>query len=229
GTDPALKDSQDRWYGTHRSPLAILFNRNELTRDTAPKTWDELLDPKWAGRIALRKPLASGTMRTFLCAMIARAPSVDEGIAWLERLDKATESYPESPQFLFDHIKRNPGLISVWLMPDVVLQRERNGYPFDFTVPAGTPVLTEGIAIVQGAPHGKWARTFYEFVTTREALVHQAKAYAKLPARTDIAPDELPPWMAEQPIDAMPIDWPRFAENESAWCGRWETEVYAKR
>jgi iron(III) transport system substrate-binding protein len=224
---PDSKDPQDRWYATHRSPLAIVFNQRGLTKETAPQTWDELLDPKWHGRVSIRKPPASGTMRTFLCAMIHRAASEDAGIAWLKRLHEATESYPESPQFLFDHLKKNPELVSVWLMPDVVLQRERNGYPFDCVLPPGTPVLTEGIAIIRGAPHPEWARKFYEFVTTREALAQQSRAYAKMPARTDVEPAALPGWMVNQSVDAMPIDWRAFARNEQAWCSRWEKEVYA--
>jgi iron(III) transport system substrate-binding protein len=226
--DEAFKDPQDRWYGTYRSPLAILFNNRRYTRATAPKTWDDLLAPAWRKKITLRKPSASGTMRTFLGAMILRAPSEDEGIAWLKRLHEATESYPESPQFLFDHVKRDPELVSVWLMADVVLQRERNGFPFDYVLPPGTLVLTEGIAILHGAPHPEWAKRFYEFVTSGEAQARHAHAYAKIPARLDIDPGALPAWMRE-PIDAIPIDWPAFARKEQGWCDRWETEVYPAR
>lgn len=222
----AEHDAQDRWYATYASPLAILFNVQGMTRAEVPQGWDELLDPKWRGRIVLRKPLASGTMRTFLCAMIARAESEDAGIAWLKRLQESVATCPESPNLLYDHLKKNPDRISVWLLPDVVMQRDRNGFPFDFQVPTQTPVLSDAIAIVKGAPHSEWARRFYEFVTTREALLHQARAYAKMPARRDIEPAALPEWMNAQPIAPMPIDWSVFAAKETAWCDRWEREVF---
>jgi len=225
---PEFRDANHRWYGTYRSPLAILFNTNHYTKDTAPKNWDDLLLPEWRGKVTLRKPLASGTMRTFLGAMILRAPNEDAGIDWLKRLHEATESYPESPQFLFDHVKRNEGLVSVWLMADVALQRERNGFPFDCVVPKGTPVLTEGIGIVKGAPHPEWAKRFYEFVTSAETVARHAHAYAKIPTRNDIPADALPAWMRE-PIDAMAIDWNSFSQKEQAWCDRWEREVYQPR
>ncbi len=226
---PEYRDPEDRWYATFLSPLAIMFNTRGNTRETAPHSWDELLDPKWAGRITLRKPLPSGTMRTFISAMIARAPDEAAGIAWLKRLHAATESYPENPILLFDHLKKQEGLISVWLMPDIVLQRERNGFPFDFFLPPQTPVITEGIAILRGAPHAERARQFYEFVTTKEAMAHQAKAYGKPPARNDLEAATLPPWLAQLQIDAMPIDWERFAGMQKAWCARWEKEVYDTR
>lgn len=224
--EPAYKDAEDRWYGTYRSPLAIMFNNRHYKDGDVPQTWDDLLDPKWKGKITLRKPLPSGTMRTFIGAMILRAPNEDAGIAWLRRLHAQRESYMENPQLLFDHMKKQEDLVSVWLMPDVALQRERNGFPLDCHVPPQTPVLTEGIAIIKGAPHPEWAKQFYEFVTTPDALAHQAEAFAKVPTRTDLDPSTLPSWIATLKIDAMPIDWAYFAANEKRWCDRWEAEVY---
>ena len=107
-----------------------------------------------------------------------------------------------------------------------MFQREKNGYPFDFLLPLNTPVLTEGIALVRGAPNPELARKFYEFVTTPEALAYQAKAHAKIPARNDIKKSNLPTWMVEQTIKPMPIDWKQFANNEKRWCDRWEREVF---
>ncbi len=225
----ADKDPDGCWYGTHLTPLSIMFDNRTYTRKDVPQTWDELLDPKWAGKITIRRPPQSGTMRSFLGAMILRAGSEEKGIEWLKKLDASTESYLQSPQYLFDHIKRVPGLITVWIMPDAVLQRERNGYPFDFFIPPSTPVLTEGIAIVKGAPHREWAEKFYEFVSTREAFVHQAETYGKIPSRSDIDRASLPAWMFEQPIDPMPIDWKTFAARELEWCERWEREVFDAR
>ena len=223
------RDPEDRWYGVYRSPLAIVFNNRRLTKETAPQTWDELLEPQWHGKITIRKPPPSGTMRTFIGAMILRAPSEDDGIAWLRKLHDATEAYMENPQFLYDHMKRREELVSVWLMPDVALQRQRNGYPLDCVVPRQTPVLMEGIAIIKGAPNPESAKTFYEFVTSSDELAHQAHAYSKVPTRGDLDPATLPDWIASQRIDAMDIDWQEFAKHEKRWCDRWEQEVYHAR
>lgn len=223
------KDEGDRWYGMFRSPLAILFNDRHYTKEDVPQTWDELLEPKWRGKIVLRRPLPSGTMRTFIGAMILRAENEDAGIEWLKRLHAATKTYMENPQLLFDHIKRNPDTITVWLMADVVLQRELNGYPFDYHVPMQTPVITEGIALVKGAPHPEWAKKVYEFVNTPEMLALQAEKFAKVPVRSDLDPATLPEWMAGQVIDPMTIDAKAFAFREQGWMDRWEREVATSR
>lgn len=223
------RDPNDLWYGIYQTPLSMFFNSEKYSRAEVPQTWDDLLDPKWAGKITIRAPMRSGSMRTFIGAMILRAGSEDAGIAWLRRLHAQTKSYQETPQLLFDNIKRNGDLITVWIMPDAVLERERNGSPFEFHLPKPTPVLTEAIAIVKGAPHRTNAELFYEFVTTTDAFVHQAEAYAKIPVRTDIEPSRLPAWFAQETIEPMPIDWADFAQQEQKWMDRWEKEVYSAK
>lgn len=218
-------DPQHRWYGNYASPLGIVYNTNQYTAEDMPKSWDELLAPKWDQKITIREPLESGTMRTFIGASMLREGSDEAGIAWLKKLDAATEEYMPNPQQLFDHLKRDPELISVWLYPDIPLQRVRNGFPLECVPLPNTPVIIEGIAIIEGAPHREWAEKFYEFVTTPEALAHQAEAYWKVPTRGDLEPETLPEWMRGAEIDAQEIDWATFSENEERWATMWHDEV----
>lgn len=224
--DAGYRDANDLWYGTHQSPIAILYNTRGLDAADAPQTWDALLDPKWDQRIAIRYMPDSGTMQTFIGAIILRASSEDEGIDWLKRLHALTESYPRKPQLLFDHLKRHNTMISVWLLPDIVMQRDRHGYPFGYVVPPETPVIIEGIALIKDGPNVDRAKQFYEFVTTQEALAHQAKEYAKVPVRTDLDRSALPAWLQDLEVDAMEIDRGDFASNVGAWTDRWYREVY---
>lgn len=223
---PEFKDAEGRWFATYRSPIAIMFNDRQYKVADMPRTWDELLDPKWKGKISMRSPLESGTMRTFISAMVDRAETDDAGIAWLKKLHDNTDEYLGNPSMLYDHIKKNPDHISVWLMPDVVMQTVRNGMPFGYYIPPDTPVLTDGIALVKGGPHEEWAKKFYDFVTTEEALLEQASAYAKLPARSDIDPAKLPPKLVAQTVQPMAIDWKVYADKEKGWCDRWKAEVF---
>lgn len=223
----AYKDPNHRWYGVFSSPLAIVYNTRHYERNDMPQTWDELLHPKWDGKITIRKPMASGTMRTFIGATFLRKDSEDAAIDYLRTLHTMTETYVESPQLLYDHIKRKEELISVWLLPDIILQREQNDYPFGFVIPPKTAVLTEGIAIINDAPHPELARKFYEFVTTKEALAQQALAYGKVPTRTDINRASLPDWLEGQKIDPLGIDWKHFAKKEQYWVDRWRDEIYS--
>ena len=65
------------------------------------------------------------------------------------------------------------------------MQVQANDYPFGYVLPAsGTPVITDAIAIVHGAKHPSEAGQFYEFVTTRESMLRQAREFASPPGPT---------------------------------------------
>src|SRR5690606_32752561 len=84
GAVPAeARDAQGRWFGTFLTPEVIAYNTAAVDSAAAPSDWDDLLDPRWQGRVVIRSPLASGTMRTIFGAMIMRQPTEEEGMGWL--------------------------------------------------------------------------------------------------------------------------------------------------
>ena len=166
--DPTARSDGSCWYGTFLTPEVIAFNTHLIKRDEAPKDWDELLDKKWSGKILIRYPMGSGTMRAVLSSIIARSLAEtgkpDRGYEWLLRLDANTKTYTADPTQLYLRLAREEGQVTIWDMPDIIIQAERNGYPFDYILPrSGTVVLTEGIAIVKGAKNKELAKHFYEF------------------------------------------------------------------
>ena len=218
------KDGRGRWYGTYLTPEGVLYNTAALDSAAAPATWDDLLDPRWRGRLLVRSPLASGTMRTIWSAMILRQPTVEDGYRWLARLDRNTKGYAADPTQLYLRIARGEADLTLWNLPDTYLQAQ--AYPFAFAAPGpAVPVLVDGIAIPAGAPQPDLARRFVEFVTTEDALVRQAREFHRIPARTDVAADRLPGWMAERTYAPMTLDWERIAAEEDEWMQVWDERI----
>ncbi|MEM1053904.1 MAG: extracellular solute-binding protein [Bacteroidota bacterium] len=222
----SAKDPEGRWYGTYLTPEGILVNTNTVSEDERPRDWDDLLDPKWRDRILIRSPMQSGTMRAIWSAMIVRQPTVEEGFQWLARLDQNTKAYAADPTQMYLGIGRATADVSLWNMPDTYLQAEENGYPFAFIIPeSGTPVLVDGIAIPTGAPQPELAQQFVEFVSSREAMLEQAKDYFRIPARTDLPQDSLPDWVSQAQISAMDLDWSDLAQREQDWMQTWDEQI----
>ncbi len=219
-------DPDNYWYGTFITPEVITYNNRIVAPEEAPKDWDDILKPEWKDRVLIRYPLASGTMRTIFGAMIMRQPSVEDGYAWLARLDANTRSYTADPTQLYLKLAREEGAVTLWNMPDTDLQIEDNGYPFGYNVPAsGTPLLTEGIALIKGGPNRAQAIEFYEFVTSREALLRQAKEFHRIPARTDIDPNLLPDWIRKVDIRPMELDWDQLTQEGATWMQYWDEQI----
>lgn len=220
------RDREGRWFGTFYTPEVIAFNSTKLTRDTAPQDWDELLDEKWKDRILIRYPLQSATMRTIYGAMIQRQPSMEAGYNWLARLDLNVKTYTANPIQLYLGLARGEGDVTVWNLPDIRLQADQNGYPFDYVFPSsGTPVLTDGIALVSGAKNPTAAKDFYEFVTSDSAMVDQANRFYRIPVRTDLPSEQLPDWITNERFVAMDIDWLALSKEGPKWMQYWDENI----
>jgi iron(III) transport system substrate-binding protein len=225
-------DAHDLWYGTFLTPEVIAYNTQAIPRDSAPQDWDDLLQPKWKGKIIIRDPIASGTMRAIFGAIIARSVaqtgSPQAGFQWLKRLDANTREYTLNPTILYQKLGRKEGVLTLWDMPDVATMRDRVGIPIDYIIPkSGTPLLVDAIAIVHGTKHPREARLYYEFVTSREAEITSARKFLRIPARGDLPLDSLPEWIrvAESQIHPMAVDQSLLALHLNEWMRYWDAHI----
>lgn len=226
------RDAQDMWYGTYLTPEVIAYNTEAVKREDAPKDWDEVLDPKWKGKVLIRDPIASGTMRAIFGAIVARSVaktgSPEEGYQWLRRLDANTREYVLNPTILYQKIGRQEGVITLWDMPDIATLQQRFQIPVDYIIPSsGTPLLVDGIALVKGSKHPAEAKLYYEYVTTPEALKAAAEKFLRIPARTDIQQADLPKWIQEAnaKIKPMPVDRKVMADHLNEWMKYWDASI----
>ena len=223
------RSASDMWYGTFVTPQVIAFNEKTLTKDNAPKDWNDIVSPQWKGKIVIRNPMASGTMRAIFSAMIAesvkRTGSEAEGFEWLRKLNENTSAYAADPTQMYIKLAGNDA-VTLWNMPDIFLQKEKYQYPFGFNFPSsGTVVLTDAIGLVKGSKNPEAAKKFYEFVTTESSLILQAEKFYRIPARTDIPGNKLPAWISGNPFSALDLDWSLIAERESEWMKKWDSEI----
>jgi iron(III) transport system substrate-binding protein len=233
---PDARDARDLWFGTYYTPEVIAYNTQAVSDADAPKDWDDVLDPKWRGKVIIRDPVASGSMRAIFGAIIARSVaqtgSPEAGYEWLRRLDANTKEYTLNPTLLYQKLGRQEGLISLYNMPDIATLRERFNIPVSYVIPSsGTPLLVDAIAIVRGTKRPDVARQYYEFVTTREALLEAARRFRRIPIRTDIPEDSLPSWIREAraKIRPMPGNQRMIADSLDAWMTYWDTRIRNSR
>lgn len=227
------KSSDGFWYGTYLTPEVIMYNSSMIQASDAPRDWDDLLRPRWKGNILLRYPLASGTMRIVFSALIQRANehagNDQAGYEWLKKLDANTKTYVADPSQLYQRLARQEASLSIWNLPDVMMQTQKEFRPFGYIFPSsGTPVLTEGIAIIHGAQHLEAAQEFYEFVTSKESMITQANRFFRIPTRLDLPADRLPQWISNMSLKPMHVSWKDLAAKEQQWMQYWDENVKGK-
>jgi iron(III) transport system substrate-binding protein len=227
----ASRNSQNLFFGSYRTAPVLVYNTQAVKPEEAPKDWDDLLDPRWKGKILLRDPLASGTMRTLFGSVLSRSVketgNLDRGWAWLRRFDGQTKEYVQNPALLLEKLNRREGLVTVWELTDILWQAKR-GAPLSYRFArSGTPVIDDSIGLVKNAPHAAQARTFIEFVGSVEGQELAAREAFRLPARTDLPAQRLPQWAQDVLKEMVPadVDWPLIAKNGQAWMATWDRTV----
>lgn len=228
---PQSRNPQDLYFGAYRTAPVLVYNKAAVPAAEAPKDWEDLLDPRWKGKILIRDPLASGTMRTLFGMILARSVTEtgnpERGFAWLRRFDAQTKEYTQNPALLMEKLNRQEGLITVWELTDMLWQAKR-GAPLGYRFPtSGTPVIDDAVGLVKGAPHAEEAKRFIEFVGSPEGQQLAARDAFRLPARTDLPPDQLPQWAQEVLRDLVPaaVDWKLIEQNGQQWMATWDREI----
>src|SRR6187551_2768999 len=140
------------------------YNTNLVKPEDAPKSFADLLDPKWSGKMVKAHPAYSGTIMT-ATFQIAR----DLGWGYLEKLAKQkimqVQSSTDPPKKL--------ALGERAVMADGndynLIQLKERGQPVEVVYPAeGTPFITGPTAIFASAPNPNAARLFQNWLHSRE-------------------------------------------------------------
>ncbi len=226
------RGADGNWFGTYLTPEVIAYNTNAVTAAEAPKDWEDVLDPKWKGKVLIRDPVASGTMRAIFGAILARSVArtgnTEQGWEFLRRLDANTKEYVLNPAMLYQKLGREEGVITLYNMPDIATLEQRTKTPVGFTIPtSGTPLIVDAIALVRGGKHADVATAFYEFVNTPVALRTAAEKFLRIPARSDVPDDALPPVIrrARAEVKAMPTDARLIADSLDTWMKFWDASI----
>jgi len=228
---PESRAAGDLYFGIYLAVPILMFNSDAVSGEAIPRDWEDLLDERWRGKIIIRDPLASGTMRTTFGMVLAQSVESSgdtaRGMEWLRRLDAQTSDYAVNPALLFEKIARQEGLVTIWELTDALLLKQR-GAPIDYRFPlSGTPVIDDSIGLVAGAKHPEEAKRFIEWVGGKKALAMVAGEVFRLPARLDVAREDLPGW-AQEALDQIvraDVDWSLIEENGQEWMRQWDREV----
>jgi iron(III) transport system substrate-binding protein len=225
-------DPEWRWTACFALPMVLGYHPGRLPADKLPKTFAALAGPEFAGRIVLREPAASGTMRTFIGALVLRelaaGKSEDEAFALLRGLVKNARPYEGSPELLFEALERGPADLTVWNLTDLVFQRLKNGRSF-LPAPLDEPVPTtlDGVALTTRGGGNADAKAFYEFVNSQAALAELAERHARIPVRPSFDRAKLRAEIRDFPWKRLDVDAARLAREIGRFMRRFEEESRA--
>jgi iron(III) transport system substrate-binding protein len=162
---PDAHKDPDGMFASWRVTLSpIAYNTKLVKKEEAPRSFADLLDPKWMGKIVKAHPGYSGTIMT-----ATQQTARDLGWGYFEKLAKQkvmqVQSAADPPKKL--------ALGERAVMADggeyVVSDMMSRGEPIEAVYPTeGTPLITGPSAIMARAPNPNAARLFYAWSMTTE-------------------------------------------------------------
>ena len=191
---PGFIDKQGYWLGFYLVPYAITYNTMLVPKGTAPKSFDDLLNPKWKGQICLEREEYLVTQSHMQYMGQAK------GIEYFKRLAR------QDPILVNGHSKQavllTAGEFPIIIYSDIARTEElkRKGAPIEWVRAEPHITVLVSAAITREARHPAAARLFMNYLAADEGQ-KEVTAMDKPPALPKFQPEYL------RGVKLYPADW----------------------
>jgi len=210
---------KDGHYVAQRLNLMTIYARSDkLGPADQPKTWADLTDARYKGKLVMTDPSFTALQLTVVGMM-----SKNLGWGYYEKLRQNDIMIVQSNQQVSDNIKRGERLIAVGALDSYAAEDRKAGHPIVNLLPEdGTFVIPSPTAIIKGSPNPNAAKALAEFMIgdAAQSVFPADGGYA---ARKDIPPPA--DAVALDKIKIIPIDYD-YVEKESSRIKKKFNEVF---
>ena len=190
-TPAEYRDPQDLWIGNNLHLLVILQNTKLVPDGQGPKSWADLLDPKWKGKIAFTDPANSGSAYATVTMLVDLWGGGDAGWKKVGELFKNMKVLNRS-SLVFQGVGNGEYPLGISLEYAGPLWA-KGGAPVKVVYPSdGTTFSMEGVAIVKGGPNTENAKAFVDFINRKDTREMILAATFRRPTRSDLDLAKLP-------------------------------------
>ena len=183
------RDPNGNWTATRVSYFSIAYNTKQISKSDLPKSYEDLLDPKWKGKLAWRIGTSSGT--PLFLSNIRIAMGEEKAAAYFDKLaqQKIINFGSGSARTLVDRVIAGEFPIALNIFAHHPLISKAKGAPVDSLLLDPTPATTATMVVTKGTRNPHAALLLVDYILSKEGQEILAKA-EYFPARPDVAPLE---------------------------------------
>ena len=183
-------DPRNLWTSTRLSYFGVAYNTRLVPPDQAPRSYDDLTDPRWRGKLAWRIGTATGAPLFITTLRLARGEQ--QAAEFRQRLSaqKVINFGSGSARTLVDRVIAGEFPIALNIFAHHPLISRAKGAPVDSRLMDPVPSTAGTMVIPKGVRHPYAALLLADFILSREAQQILADA-EYFPARADVAPKDV--------------------------------------
>lgn len=225
--NPAYSDADGYWTGLALVPAGFLVNNDVLAEKNleAPKTWEDLADPKYKGEIIMASSAISGTQYAILNGTI-QAYGEEKGWEVWKGINENVDFYAQGGGEPGPKCAAGEFGIAVLAMTGGTFAMEAE-YPVTAVYPEDMiPWTPAPIAIFKNSQNKDAAKVFVDYFLSKEGQEALREADARIMARGDVAiPEAIGTVDTEKLIDQ---DVLLFGSQREALLEKWAAMVGEK-
>jgi iron(III) transport system substrate-binding protein len=174
------------WTPFTTMPYVIMYNKKLVSESEKPKSWKDVLDPKWKGKVAYADASKSGSSYTLLVTWLTIYGKNDAGWKFVEDLLRQCKVLPKS-SMTYQGVANGEYPIGL-TFEQAAFEYLKGGAPIGLIYPSeGTAITLDGSAIVRNAPHPNAAKLFADFTVSKELQQMMVERFGRRSVRKDVA------------------------------------------
>ena len=159
---PGSVPKHQEWAATILSVWVQAYNTNLIKKADLPKTYQDLLDPKWKGKLGIETK-----NQDWFASVIETSGGKDKGLKFFQELVARNGITPRSGHTLLTNMVVSgevPMALTVYnYMPE---QAKKKGAPIDWFVIEPAIARSNAVGVARNAPHPAAAVLFHEYMLT---------------------------------------------------------------
>ncbi|HWG03640.1 MAG TPA: extracellular solute-binding protein [Beijerinckiaceae bacterium] len=166
---PSQYRDRDRyWAATNLYVLTPGFNTELVPKGTEPKTYQDLLDPKWKGKMAWNSAPQTSAAPGFIGTVLADMGE-DKGMDYLRALAKQNvTSVKVSARQVLDQVIAGEYSIALQIFNNHAIISAAQGAPSAWIAMNPSLAVLSAVSLTKGGPHPAAARLFFDFLVSED-------------------------------------------------------------
>jgi iron(III) transport system substrate-binding protein len=155
-------DPKGQWYTMYMLTTALVYNRNLVKPNEVPKTYQDLLDPKWKGKMMFDPEAA------FIMAAMEQAWGKEKARDYLSRLAKQDLIFRRGTTLTSQLIAAGEYPIAIAINGETTAEMRDKGAPLGFSVLPPRIIKPNGLFVAKKSPHPNAALLFTDWSLSEE-------------------------------------------------------------